>query len=561
MIKIIGYAAGGVILGIGASYVIWGRREAQSLPPGTTAPAGKLSQAKLGTPKFKLGLLPDVSDAPPKIGLGVKYNVPTSEPAQSIETVQLTEPPASYARPNPYAIADLVLPAGIGANASLASIARGLGKSPDGLLRSLEQARPSMYDQVAQKGIGRLPSRTSTGPLNQDAVNAYLQVLGTTREAWSWLVPSARRNAVQRSLAALEAAWPSSRLVYQGARRCPSGSTATTTPPTNADMIRDALDVAAETPPLMEFDPGISAGEPHNPLACVVPVRWVPLPFWSPSTPSPLDVVQGAIGSCFFSASTAAVAWARPDFILARNARGHSALPGSFPESMQFEVYRADGTPVRVDVSAKTPVEATTYRPIGQHDESMQVAWPSMIEKAVAAMNGGGDRPVVWNRDNLTGAPAGVFRNGGLAPLTGLPVIQFNHRVVSFLTLLYRHAPSGRLRIPMVTGTRATLGADEQSASDTRDFDTVCTQFGITGMVAGHEHTALGWFARNDVTYVVVRNPWGADQSRGTPVVTEGAWEGLTLGVAGVFALRADAFAALFTRTQYVDTSGIPVQP
>jgi len=250
------------------------------------------------------------------------------------------------------------------------------------------------------------------------------------------------------------------------------------------------------------------------------------------------DVVQGAVGDCYFLAALASVAWSRPYWIATKmlelDTRGHAA------DQIEF---RLNGTWKMFQVSEAVPALSPGNIFIYARSSQTGEVWPAIFEKAYAQYraNTTSDQP---DYSKLAyGDPVAAA-----VQLTGLTGTYYSTQAMTADVIwdtVRASSISCKTFNPMVAWTYPTAPTG--------------VNYNTAHIVANHAYSILGWTYVNGAKYIVLRNPWGNTEA--TLNVLGGTWtpwdasyyggpaqpHPFTLPtVDGVFAIRADTFKACF---------------
>jgi hypothetical protein len=250
------------------------------------------------------------------------------------------------------------------------------------------------------------------------------------------------------------------------------------------------------------------------------------------------DVVQGAIGDCYFLAALASVVWARTYEIAEKTRRTDAS--GHFVDAIRFfEKGAWKYHDVTEAVPAISPGNLFVYARSSQTGE----IWPAIYEKAYAQLRAGttSDQP---DYSKLAyGDPVAATVH-----LLGLTGTYFSTKAMAADAIwqtVRANSISCKTFNPMVAWTYGTAPPG--------------VNYNTAHIVANHAYSILGWTFVNGQEYVVVRNPWGNTEA--TLNVLGGGWTAwdapyygapgenrtFTLPtVDGVFAIRADTFKSCF---------------
>jgi len=250
------------------------------------------------------------------------------------------------------------------------------------------------------------------------------------------------------------------------------------------------------------------------------------------------DVVQGAVGDCYFLAALASVAWARPSVIATKvqelDALDHSVDVFQFYVTGKWKTFQVTET-----VPAIEPGNISIYARSSQTGE----VWPAIFEKAYAQLRGN-----TTNDQPDYGKLAGGDPVAAAVHLTGLTATYYSTQALT-ADVIWDTVRASSLSMktfnPMVAWTYGTAPTG--------------VNYTTAHIVANHAYSILGWTYVNGQKYVVVRNPWGNTEA--TLNVADGPWAPLTQNaitggwephsfslptVDGVFAIRVDTFKAYF---------------
>lgn len=292
--------------------------------------------------------------------------------------------------------------------------------------------------------------------------------------------------------------------------------------------------------------PAIKAAFPLSLLNTVSPFNWADPGHFFEDAAQPFDVIQGALGDCYFVAALASVAWAHP-FVIAQRTRNTDA-GGAFatPGAVDMLLF-SDGTNWKeVEVTELLPLQPPGNNYVYARSDRADEIWPAVYEKAyVRWRTNSGDRPnyaPIAGGDPVLAAAqiTGLAKTYcATAPLTPHDIWQdIRSNCLSYKTFN-----------PMVAWTYPT--------SD----PSVGRNYASANIVANHAYSVLGWHYNGGQEYIVLRNPWGSteatlDIESGTWVAFDGSfWHSVPLSSKGVFALRSDIFKLYYAAYGWVSGS------
>lgn len=270
------------------------------------------------------------------------------------------------------------------------------------------------------------------------------------------------------------------------------------------------------------------------------------------------DPIQGSLGDCYFIASIAATAWAKPYSILNRASIAYCDTTGDVESNIthEMEFFSAPknsdySSKKLVDVTDLIPLNTNTKRPIYARSNDEGETWPSVYEKAYVKYRTGhtGEKPYYpfiaggyagETIGEVTGGKVTVKRTSSTSASDIIKFIQSNCNSWTLNDYWGKDGYSHRLKNPMVAG------------------GTVSNSYGI---IAGHAYSVLGFDYEDGQYYVVLRNPWGS--SPATKDVKSGFWNvisyrkgygsSIPLNVtnpsqrwSGIFALKVESFIKAF---------------
>jgi hypothetical protein len=251
------------------------------------------------------------------------------------------------------------------------------------------------------------------------------------------------------------------------------------------------------------------------------------------------DPVQGALGDCYFIGALAAVAWTMPS-VLAQRAGTLSGIPS---EVIRFSPgyygppgHPTDSGPLFTDlgVTERLPEQAGSGVPMYAQSSDAGEIWPGVWEKAFAKWRTGDhdDQPdyaPIEGGDCLEATRAIVGRN------RQLDWYDNEHEDANgVLQVIKSHTRGGRTISPMTAWT--------YSSADEFPNDGIARNYDRSSIVFNHCYTLLGWTKRDNVDYVVLRNPWGFHEATRSDRAEGGTVLGLAVNTNGVFALPVEVF-------------------
>lgn len=254
------------------------------------------------------------------------------------------------------------------------------------------------------------------------------------------------------------------------------------------------------------------------------------------------DPVQGAVANCYFIASLASVAWARP-YVVAQRTRATGNDNESFMNMVEF--FR-NGTAEKYEVSDKINVNSNSQKPMYARSSEAGEIWPSIYEKAFAKYDTGytGDKPNV-------AATAFGSTIGALETITGLKRQTFK-TVDLTADQIYQTVRENCISYKTFNPMAAWTYGSGANSPDNVDY-------GDANLVANHAYSILGWHYANGMKYIVLRNPWGSteasvDTFNGTWGAHDapyyggpGWWRGVNTALNdGTFVLRVETFKKYF---------------
>jgi Calpain family cysteine protease len=292
---------------------------------------------------------------------------------------------------------------------------------------------------------------------------------------------------------------------------------------------------------------GSAGALPSGPVLSPVRLKQItiPLPVWWPiiftdlkyavtgefivDVPTATSAVQGALGDCWLISAMASVAWCHSDAIGERTLKDGSGVVAADGADYEFTFYASPSwaTPKTLSVKDDVPVSSAGQY-IYARSSVPGETWPANIEKAFIGMRGatGILEPSSSNYDELSGGdPAWA-----VASLVGRPPYYYNASNPSAWSIINSRCTNGVATEPMTAWTYGTGSAT--------------ISYNGSGIVANHAYSILGTETAGGQDYVILRNPWGWHE--GTLNTLGGTWQGLTLPVDGVFALRADTFGQYY---------------
>lgn len=230
----------------------------------------------------------------------------------------------------------------------------------------------------------------------------------------------------------------------------------------------------------------------------------VEAPLFALAGPSPNDVRQGLMGSCYLLSALSALAETNPQAIrdlIQKNTDGSytvrfyravEGLPG--PNSVPVSIRVSNEIPLRVDRNEKgdpyayttlyatsVPRDVFSDKPEAMPETAM---WVAMVEKAYAVFKGGS-----------YGAMYSGWSHDAFASILGRPAARLS------LNQLGEKASFDILREATESKTPVTI-------STWTDKEHVA-MYTNSGLLAAHAYTFLGVSERNGQRYVTLRNPWG----------------------------------------------------
>lgn len=273
------------------------------------------------------------------------------------------------------------------------------------------------------------------------------------------------------------------------------------------------------------------------------------------------DPVQGGLADCYYISALDAVAWSVPQMIQwfpfvdpdhATSALPVPTGPGSIRLSPGYYHSQDVGQPndpvttgplwesitmseLLPESSEEVPLYATSSR-VGE-------TWPNLYEKAFAIWRtGSGDRP---DYTPLGGGDCGeatrvlVGRDWHLDGWANESLT-----TADALLRIQQHTLDGKTMHPMTAYTYSSEDAFPQDGI-TRDY---------TGsdIIFNHCYALMGWLPLDGVNYIVVRNPWGHDETKRSDRAPDGTFAGLTLNMNGVFGLPVEIFRLYFEGVEVV---------
>jgi hypothetical protein len=245
--------------------------------------------------------------------------------------------------------------------------------------------------------------------------------------------------------------------------------------------------------------------------------------------PTATAPVQGALGDCWLISAMASVAWCHSDAIAERTLKNGSGVVAADGANYEFTFYASPSwaTPKTLSVKDDVPVSSTGQY-IYARSSVPGETWPANLEKAFIGMRGatGFLEPSSSNYGELSGGdPAWA-----VASLVGRAPYYYSASLPGAWSIINSRCTGGVATAPMTAWTYGT-------GSATVSYDG-------SGIVANHAYSILGTETAGGQNYVVLRNPWGYHE--GSLNVLNGTWQGLTLPVDGIFALRADTFGQYY---------------
>jgi hypothetical protein len=225
-------------------------------------------------------------------------------------------------------------------------------------------------------------------------------------------------------------------------------------------------------------------------------------PLFAATGPSSDDVKQGMAGDCYFLASMASIANAKPDLIQKMISKNDD---GTF--MVTFKKLAANGTFTDVPVRVSNEIHLTNYRDaegkvfaastayatsnsdsryvdkVPTHQEAAM--WVPMIEKAFAKLSDGGFEKIGHGGDPAESLKLMLGQHTATFIITSLPPDDLFAKIKAAVA----H------RDPMVTATKT----DMASLAD----------FTNSGLVHGHAYSVLGVREQAGEQFIKLRNPWG----------------------------------------------------
>lgn len=251
------------------------------------------------------------------------------------------------------------------------------------------------------------------------------------------------------------------------------------------------------------------------------------------------DPIQGAVANCYFIAALSAVAWAYP-FKIQHLTRATGVNQDQFNNLIRF--YKPDSNgqiDKEIEVSSTVPLNSAGNFIYARSSEREEI-WPAIYEKAFAKFKTG----VKHDHPNILETAWGdcVYAT---ALLTGGS--RFYYDTASrtgddLWTIVRGNSRSYRTFNPMTAWTYSSADASEKKII----YDGI-------NIVASHCYTVLGWEYRNNVKYIILRNPWGSTEASqnvlngNVSLYDISWWRPINLSDAdGTFALEANAFQKYF---------------
>ena len=272
-----------------------------------------------------------------------------------------------------------------------------------------------------------------------------------------------------------------------------------------------------------------------------------------------LDPRQGMVADCYLISSMISAAWSQP-------ARWQKyldkvCLHGPAGESYRFDfILDDDSLCPAFDVPPWVPVSASD-QPCFARSSEVREAWPALVEKAFVLQRcaRAPDDPMPADYQHigvhrLFPAEACHMLIGGTGDFeTSMP----DRPLVPFLR---DRCPVGSPRLVTVQPTMATTHTE----FDVDSMKAKGLTWDSTGLVFGHAYAVLGLMKQGDTEYVVLRNPHGVSKT-GVSGYAKEAWvpgagangePTVQLDQNGVFGLPVDWFEACFGRVDWVDVQG-----
>lgn len=223
---------------------------------------------------------------------------------------------------------------------------------------------------------------------------------------------------------------------------------------------------------------------------------------------APSDVAQGVLGDCYFLATLAGFAHARPEVLRdAITDNGNGTYTVRFFED--DPVYGVQPVLITVDDDLPTRNGMTLYAAVPAGE-----LWPALLEKAYAKFKG----------------------SYGMIGMGGLP-----GQVAFDLT---GDVPS--MRLVGFTSERRTFERMRDALASSQAVMAATMTGGLEGIVGGHVYTVTRAFEQDGAKWVEVRNPWGVQPSVATP-------RGLIHSSNGAITLTLEEFSTAFPATFIAD--------
>jgi hypothetical protein len=259
------------------------------------------------------------------------------------------------------------------------------------------------------------------------------------------------------------------------------------------------------------------------------------------------DPVQGGLGDCYFIAALDAVAWSVPamlkwfPFVDFSNPQGppDPTGPGSirFSPGYYHSLAASDVVTTGPLWEGVTMTELLPESPEGvplyATSSDAGETWPGLYEKAFAIWRtGSSDRP---DYKPLGGGWCG----GATQALVGRDWrldswANESLTAADVLHLVLQHTRNGQTFHPMTAFTYS----DETSFPQ----DGIPRDYTGSDIIYNHCYSLLGWLPLGGIDYIVVRNPWGQDESTRTDRAPDGTFAGIALNTNGVFGLPVEVF-------------------
>ncbi len=272
-----------------------------------------------------------------------------------------------------------------------------------------------------------------------------------------------------------------------------------------------------------------------------------------------LDPRQGMVADCYLISSMISLAWAQPKRWqkYLDNACSHDATDERY--RFKFTLEDNEEPCPAFDVQPWVPVDESN-QPYFAGSSDAGEAWPALVEKAFVMQrrNRASEDPVPADYQfvgddlhrlypkhacRMLIGGSGDFETNDHCPLL-TPFVKCDERGV---TLPPTMATSHDVAVTAMTDKGLS--------------------WGNTGLVSGHAYAVLGMMKQRNVEYVVLRNPHGVSNNTITKYAHE-AWEPgpgengvatVVLNEGGVFAIPVDWFEACFFRVDWVDVA--PAHP